>query len=126
MDPYILLEVPHTASIDDIKHAYRRLAKKWHPDTNGESKEAEDMFKKIKAAYDCLINPIKRAAEDLKRKHREQAEAARQAKAAANHQAQAKNAQSVPRTKSGIGPWVIALAVLTLIAVVVAVLRYRK
>lgn len=127
MDPYSTLEVPHTATIDDIKQAYRRLAKKWHPDTNGESKVAEEMFKKIKAAYDCLIDPIKRAAEDLKRKYREQAEADRHAKAAADHQAQAsKNAQPVSRTKSSIRPWMIALAVLTLIAVVVAVLRHKK
>lgn len=118
MDPYLLLEVPHTASIDDIKKAYRRLAKKWHPDKNGGSKVAEEMFKKIKAAYDCLIDPIKRAAEDLKRKHREQAEAAK--KAEAERQARAWTYSQPPPDRSGISPWATVLALIALVFIVAA------
>lgn len=115
MDPYLLLEVPYTATIADIKKAYRRLAKKWHPDKNGESTEAGEMFKKIKAAYDCLADPTKRAAEDLKRKHREQAEARKKAEEARQARARTHGYQAPPG-RSGISPWV---AMASLIAFVV-------
>lgn len=51
MDPYLLLEVPYTATIEDIKKAYRKMAKKWHPDKNGGSLDAAEMFRNVKAAY---------------------------------------------------------------------------
>lgn len=123
MDPYLLLEVPHTASIEDIKKAYRRLAKKWHPDTHGGSTQAADMFKKIKAAYDCLVDPIKRAAEDLKRKHREQAEAAKMAKAEAEQQARARAYAQPPPSSLGINPLTVGLALLAVLFVIVALFR---
>lgn len=119
MDPYLLLEVPHTATIEDIKKAYRRLAKKWHPDKNGESTEAGEMFKKVKAAYDCLIDPIKRAAEDGNRKHREQAEAAK--KAEADRQARARaHAYQQPLGRSGISPLVAVAALVALVFIIAA------
>lgn len=119
MDPYLLLEVPHTATIDDIKKAYRRLAKKWHPDTNGGSTQAADMFKKIKAAYDCLIDPIKRATEDRDRKHREQAEAVK--KAEAERQARARtHAYQQPLGRSGISPLVAVAALVALVFIIAA------
>lgn len=117
MDPYSTLEVPHTATVDDIKKAYRRLAKRWHPDKNGGSKVAEEMFKKIKAAHECLIDPIKRAAEDLKRKHREQAEAAK--KAEAERQARART-YAPPPGHSGISPWLAAAALVALVFIIAA------
>lgn len=120
MDPYLLLEVPHTATIEEIKKAYRRLALKWHPDHNGGSKVAEEMFKKIKAAYDCLVDPIKRAAEDLKRKHREQAEAAKRAKAEAEQQARARSYTQPPPGSSGISPWVAVAALVALVFIIAA------
>lgn len=119
MDPYLLLEVPHTASIEEIKKAYRRLAKKWHPDTNGGSPNAAEMFKKIKAAYDCLIDPIKRAAEDLKHKHREQAEAAKKAEAERQAHARAHTYQP-PHGRSGISPWAAVFALIALVFIVAA------
>jgi DnaJ-class molecular chaperone len=122
MDPYLLLEVPHTASIDDIKKAYRRLAKKWHPDTNGGSTQAADMFRKIKAAYDCLIDPIKRTAEDRNRKNREQAEAARKAEAERQARTRAYTYQPTPG-RSGISPWVAVAALVAVIFIVVALFR---
>ena len=119
MDPYLLLEVPHTASIDDIKKAYRRLAKKWHPDTNGGSTQAADMFRKIKAAYDCLIDPIKRAAEDGKRKHRDQAETATKAEAERQARTRAYSYQPTPG-RSGISPWVAVAALVALVFIIAA------
>lgn len=103
MDPYLLLEVPHNATIDDIKKAYRRLAKRWHPDNNGGSKDAEERFKSIQTAYECLIDPVKRAAEDLKCKQREQEETARKARAEAERQARA-SAHSNPSVVNNGGP----------------------
>lgn len=124
MDPYLLLEVPHTATIDDIKRAYRRLAQKWHPDKNDGSKVAEEMFKKIKAAYDCLIDPIKRAAEDLKRKHREQAEAA--AKVEAERQCRTRAYTQSPTGGSGINPLAAILAVIAFVFIIVALFGSNK
>ena len=63
-DFYAVLGVPRTASDDDIKKAYRKLAMQYHPDRNGGSKEAEEKFKAITEAYDVLRDPQKRAAFD--------------------------------------------------------------
>lgn len=120
MDPYLLLEVPHTATTEEIKKAYRKLAKRWHPDTNGESKVAEEMFKKIKAAYDCLIDPIKRAAADAQRKYQEQAEAAKKAKADADKQAHARAYAQPPPGRSGISPVVAMFAVIAIVFIIIA------
>src|SRR3954452_82242 len=61
---YSVLGVERTASDDDIKKAYRRLAMQYHPDRNGGSKEAEEKFKEITEAYDVLRDATKRAAYD--------------------------------------------------------------
>lgn len=61
---YDTLGVPKTATDDDIKQAYRKLAMKYHPDRNGGSKDAEEQFKAITEAYDVLRDPQKRAAYD--------------------------------------------------------------
>lgn len=63
-DFYATLEVERTASDDDIKKSYRRLAMKYHPDRNNGSKDAEERFKEITEAYDVLRDPQKRAAYD--------------------------------------------------------------
>lgn len=63
---YILLEVSNTASYDELKIAYRTLAKKYHPDKNPNSKTAEEYFKEIQQAYTILSNPEKRKKYDLK------------------------------------------------------------
>lgn len=54
-DPYEVLGVPQNASDDEIKAAYRRLAKKYHPDVNGGSAEAERKMKEVNEAYAILI-----------------------------------------------------------------------
>lgn len=54
-DPYEVLGVPQGASDDEIKAAYRKLAKKYHPDLNGGSAEAEAKMKEVNEAYTLLI-----------------------------------------------------------------------
>lgn len=63
-DFYNTLGVPRTASDDDIKKAYRKLAMTYHPDRNNGSREAEEKFKEITEAYDVLRDANKRAAYD--------------------------------------------------------------
>jgi DnaJ-class molecular chaperone len=60
-DPYAILEVKREATQDEIRSAYRRLAKKLHPDLNPGDKQAEEKFKQVAAAYDLLGDPDKRA-----------------------------------------------------------------
>ena len=59
-DPYSVLGVAKTASADDIRKAFRRLAKKHHPDLNPGDKAAEAKFKEITLANDLLSDPAKR------------------------------------------------------------------
>src|SRR5471032_2383933 len=63
-DFYVTLGVERTASDEDVKQAYRRLAMQYHPDKNAGSKESEEKFKEISEAYDVLRDPQKRAAFD--------------------------------------------------------------
>ena len=61
---YEVLGVARTASDDEIKKSYRKLAMTYHPDRNNGSKEAEERFKQLTEAYDVLRDPQKRAAYD--------------------------------------------------------------
>src|SRR6476661_2735643 len=63
-DFYEVLGVARTASDDEIKKSYRKLAMTYHPDRNNGSKEAEERFKEITEAYDVLRDAQKRAAYD--------------------------------------------------------------
>ena len=63
-DYYKILGVERTADEKEIKRAFRKLAKQYHPDTNQGNRNAEQRFKEVNEAYDVLGNPEKKALYD--------------------------------------------------------------
>lgn len=57
-DPYAALGVSRTATADDIRRAYRNLAKELHPDVRPDDKAAEERFKRVTAAFNLLSDPV--------------------------------------------------------------------
>ena len=58
LDPYSVLGVSRDASMDEIKKAYRKLSRKYHPDANinnPNKEQAEEMFKQVQQAYDQIV-----------------------------------------------------------------------
>src|SRR4051794_37106036 len=63
-DYYETLGVPKTATEDDIRSAFRKLARKYHPDVAADKKTAEEKFKEINEAHEVLSDPTKRRKYD--------------------------------------------------------------
>src|SRR4029078_2040423 len=81
VDYYKILGIPNTATQDEIKKAYRKLARKMHPDLNPNDKEAHKKFQQINEANEVLSDPEKRKKYDQYGKdwkHAEQFEQAKQ------------------------------------------------
>ena len=68
-DFYAVLGVTKTASADEIKKAYRKLARQFHPDANAGDPKAEEKFKEISEAYDVLSDDAKRREYDEMRQY---------------------------------------------------------
>ena len=64
MDFYIVLGVDRSAGINDIKKAYKRLARRLHPDINPGDREAEARFRQVLDAYETLMDPDRRRRYD--------------------------------------------------------------
>ncbi len=64
MDFYVILGVPQAATTADIKRAYRRLARRYHPGVNPGDRGAEEMFERIVEAYETLVDPGRRRQYD--------------------------------------------------------------
>jgi len=88
IDYYKVLGVDKSASQDEIKKAYRKLARKYHPDVNANNKEAEKRFKEINEANEALSDPVKRKKYDEygeNWKHAEEFEQAKRSRTQRQH-----------------------------------------
>ena len=72
-DPYQVLGVSPNASEDEIRQAYRRLAKKYHPDLNPGDKTAAQKMNEVNAAYDAIKNPQAYRQQQAQQRYQQQA-----------------------------------------------------
>src|ERR1700754_1002147 len=93
-DYYKILGIPKTASEEDVKKAYRKLARKLHPDLNPNDKEANKKFQQINEANEVLSDPEKRKKYDQYGKDWEQAEQFEKARQSQGQQYQSRSANS--------------------------------
>lgn len=85
-DCYAVLGVPSTASGEEIHAAYRRLARRFHPDLNGGDPRAAEHFKRVNAAYEILADPRRRRRYDALLARRRQPRSSRRARTASRPQ----------------------------------------
>src|SRR5215470_13190992 len=64
-DLYVVLQINRAASENEVKRAFRKLARRFHPDINPGDRHAEERFKRITEAYDILSDPLKREFYDI-------------------------------------------------------------
>lgn len=69
-DHYAVLGVPNDATTNDIKRAFREIARRCHPDVAGDDREAEERFKQARLAYETLMDPVARARYDRRAQRR--------------------------------------------------------
>ena len=67
-DYYKILDIPEFSTTEEIKNAYRKLARKWHPDVAGNSSDVIARFKEINEAYEILSDGIKKVDYNKARK----------------------------------------------------------
>lgn len=99
-DYYQVLEVPVTASKEEIRAAYRRLAKLYHPDKNAGNTDAEEKFKLINEANEILSNEILRHEYDAYRLEQERWKKMQADKEAGKEEIQVSNKKTYTRTKT--------------------------
>jgi len=100
-DPYAVLGVSQTASRDDIRHAYRVLARRFHPDADGHDARAAARFAQATEAYDFLIDDDRRRSYDLRRAASSGPRAARVAPGPTGNTAVRGTAAEWPRRPTG-------------------------
>lgn len=99
-DYYKILEIPLTASKEEVRAAYRRLAKLYHPDKNAGNTEAEEKFKQINEANEVLSNPILRQEYDAYRSEQERWRKDKAQQEPGKEEVIPKNKRSYTRTKT--------------------------
>lgn len=141
---YIILGVKNTASLEEVKLAFRKLAKKYHPDKNHENKNAEDFFKEVQEAYAVLSNYEKRKKYDLKFAYTSHYQnvrtknhapytgnayqyAQQQASAEQRHQpTENKIKEPVKEKKSGTDPYLFVISVMVALLLIFFILYIAK
>ena len=63
-DPYIVLGIPRDATPEEVKKAYRKKAKEYHPDLHPDDPQATEKMNEINIAYDMICNPDKYKKQD--------------------------------------------------------------
>ena len=100
-DPYAVLGVGPSATADDIRHAYRTLARRFHPDADGHDARAAARFAQATEAYDLLIDDERRRTYDLRRAASSGPRASRVAPGPTGHTAVRGPAADRPRRPTG-------------------------
>ncbi|NNV56623.1 DnaJ C-terminal domain-containing protein [Limnovirga soli] len=101
IDYYTILGIPKNAAADDIKKAYRKLARKLHPDLNPNDKEAHQKFQQINEANEVLSDPEKRKKYDQYGKDWEHADAFEQQRQSAQNRQQYAGSQQFAGNENG-------------------------